>query len=541
MRSAVRFLGPPLLISGVVLSGCEGGPGDAAAPLEIASAAALPGSAGDKCDDDGAGQHDGRFAKRCHHYKQHGRPPCSQSGQVKLTTRALMDVNHVTLVEATTGTFDDGSVPPGWFDDVKIRSAKLRKNFNLDKDGDDNDFDSLQGKSGYFSVAFPTPAPSTTNGKGNGNGKNNKSLPMLLHGQPLRITASVRGIVPGNAVVRVDDQVKYRPDLSVARLDAPAATVGLPASITATVHERMGDTGALADCVLSVDGTASDFARNIWVDAGGTVTCQFAHTFAAAGAHALHVDVGNVRPGDYDMSNNGADATINVASGFKFSGWALDGAYTSTYQEQVLDADSNVLFEQNTTQTGSNDAISISGTWQQAVAFPLASTSVNASSAGSSWSIFAANGFPGVLQDDGSTCASGPDATGTNWVIVCSSTSGAPVTQVTVTSFSGDVTYHSDMSCRQTSSFYDCAGGYTWNSDGSSTNGVRHILSDALTAQIAMTDAAGTSLTGTTVIPVTAYSIVQDQPLVCSSGGDGARDCVAQHYDESGTKGSAAQ
>ena len=124
---------------------------------------------------------------------------------------------------------------------------------------------------------------------------------------------------------------------------------------------------------------------------------------------------------------------------------------------------------------------------------------------------------------------------------LCSSTTAGPVTQVNVSSFAGDVTYHSDMTCRQTSSFYDCSGGYTFNSDGSSTSGVRHVLDTALTAQLDVTDAAGTSLAATAVIPVQPYTIAQDQAMTCTAGPDGSNDCIEQHYSETGTKGSVGQ
>ena len=67
----------------------------------------------------------------------------------------------------------------------------------------------------------------------------------------------------------------------------------------------MGDLGATADCILSADGTVVDRVSDMWVDAGGVVTCHFTATFTTPGQHALHVAVGNVRPGDYDMTNNG--------------------------------------------------------------------------------------------------------------------------------------------------------------------------------------------------------------------------------------------
>ena len=534
MRASKALLASPLLLSGLTI-GCNDLANDMAQPGDVTESAAVTALSADECSD-GAGDHAGKkFEKRCRHYKHSERSRAYQAGAAKMTTRALIDVNKVTTIEATTGTFDDGSTPPGWFDKVRVRTARMKRNYTLDDDGDDRDFGDFKAKSGYFSVAYPTPPPP------DGKIKPADMRTKLLHSQKVRVTGSIKGVDPRTAVIAIDDQVKYRPDLSIVRIDAPSAAIGMPANITATIHEGMGDLGALADCVLSVDGAVADRAANVWVDKNGTVSCQFAHTFTAGGVHALHVDVANVRPGDYDLRNNGADASISVSSTFSFSGSALDGAYTSSYREQVLDAGSNVLFEQNSTSTGHNHSVTMSGMWPQTVTFPLSSMSVNGSSAGITWTVFAAQAFAGAAQDDGSTCASGPDDTGFNWVTVCSSSTGALVTQVTVSEFAGDVTYHSDMTCRQTSAFYDCAGGYTWNSGGSNSAGVGHALDAAMNLQISMTDASGAGLSASAVIPVQPYTVAQDQAVTCVSGPDGARDCVEQHYSENGMTGSVSQ
>jgi hypothetical protein len=534
MRTRRVLLASPLLLSGLTF-GCNNVTNDLAGPGDVTEAAAVTAISADECPGSENDQPGKRFEKRCHHYKHSERSRAYQAGAAKMTTRALIDVNKVTTIEATTGTFDDGSTPPGWFDKVRVRTARLKRYYTLDDDGDDRDFGDFKTKSGYFSVAYPTPPMP------DGKPRPADMRTVLLHSQKVRITGVIKGVDPRTAVITVDDQVKYRPDLSIVRIDAPNATVGMPASVTAMVQERMGDLGALADCVLSVDGVVSDRAQNVWVDNSGTVSCQFAHTFTTAGVHALHVDVANVRPADYDMRNNGADASITVGSSFSFSGSAIDGSYTSSYREQVLDTASNVLFEQTSTSSGHNHSVTLSGMWPQTASFPLSTMSVNASSAGATWSIFAASAFAGAAQDDGSTCASGPDASGFNWVTLCSSSSAGPVTQITVSEFAGDVTYHSDMTCRQTSSFYDCTDGYSWNSDGSNSAGVGHPLDGAINLQIAVTDAGGTALSASAAIPVQPYTVAQDQALACTTGPDGARDCTEQHYAESGMSGSAAQ
>ena len=107
-------------------------------------------------------------------------------------------------------------------------------------------------------------------------------------------------------------------------------------NISAVISEGNGDVGARADCVLYVDGAEADRAEGIWVDAGGVVTCAFAHTFTAAGTHTLRVEAANVDPGDFDMANNSAAGTLQVMSAvndFVYHAWAQD-----TYDHSVTTA-----------------------------------------------------------------------------------------------------------------------------------------------------------------------------------------------------------
>src|SRR6267154_582662 len=87
--------------------------------------------------------------------------------------------------------------------------------------------------------------------------------------------------------------------------------------------ERLGDIGARASCVLYVDGTAADRADGIWVDAGGVVECKMAHSFVNTGTHAIEFRIENVRPGDYDDSNNRAAASIQIVQPAEFQAFSL--------------------------------------------------------------------------------------------------------------------------------------------------------------------------------------------------------------------------
>jgi hypothetical protein len=301
-----------------------------------------------------------------------------------------------------------------------------------------------------------------------------------------------------------------------------------------------GDLGAMADCVLSVDGQAVDKVIGIWVDAGGVVTCHFSHTFASTGQHAVRVDVGNVMPGDYDMSNNGADATVMVASQLAFSGDAFDATYAGNDSNEVIDSAGNVLYQSNSTWSGVIQSISVTATWPTPVTFPLARVSGTATSAGSSWSLVDVGNVDADRSDDASqgTCAARSDATGFNWITVCTTgADGSGSTNINVSTFAGDVTYHSEGACQQTTSFSECATGFSWNNGTSSQDGTRHPFADTVTVSLSVSDASGTTLQGSPVIPLSLYMSQHDVPHTCEMLPDQNQHCFRRQYLETGMRG----
>jgi hypothetical protein len=456
---------------------------------------------------------DHKFHKRCQRYRQkHGRK-AMKAGSAQLTARALLDVTRAAELEATTGAFDDGSTPPGQLDELRATLARV--------DGRRGDGKSLVlkgARTGYLR------AP----------------LPSVVHGQSLSISARVSGIDKRTDVVEVQEQVTYRPDLAPGAIDvAPAPAPGVPTPIAIAVAERMGDEGAKADCVLSVDGAAVDRATGVWVDAGGLVTCHFAYSFAA-GSHVVAVDVANVVPRDYDGNNNHVEAVVTAAAGFTYSGGVTDGNYSSEDVEDVLDAAGAVLYHRLDSFGGANQSLSLSGTWPTALTFPITSLTASASSGGASWPLF---NVGAVLADpsdgSGTTCASVNDNSGYNWVGLCTTTvAGAASTQISISSFAGDVTYHSVGVCQTTSAFYDCAGGYTWNSGSSEQSGTRHPLVGSLAFALRATDAAGTTFEAAPSIPVAPYTSSSGAPRSCEAQSDGTLHCTSHSYVESGVSGS---
>lgn len=151
----------------------------------------------------------------------------------------------------------------------------------------------------------------------------------LPHGAPLQIQAQVRTLERRTGVITLDTRVSLRPDLAVRNLTMPdQARMLAPVVITSTIHEINGEVGAWADCVLYVDGIATDWIGNMWVDAGGVVNCAFAPVFEEVGTRRIDVVVENVRPGDWDTANNTETGYIEILgpgeyTGFRFYAVAL--------------------------------------------------------------------------------------------------------------------------------------------------------------------------------------------------------------------------
>ncbi|HVX40072.1 MAG TPA: hypothetical protein VHB25_10905 [Gemmatimonadaceae bacterium] len=211
------------------------------------------------------------------------KPATGRSGSASLEARALLAKDGSTQVEATTGDLETGaSVGTITKTQVKflIGHGFTRNANNLNAGG-------------YWTNTFAG----------------------LARGTGVEVQANV-GDIDGKRtdVVTVATQVAARPDIDVRSVNAPATAIThTPVNIVAVLSETNGDVGARADCVLSVDGTQVAQAKGIWVDAGGTVSCAFTHTFDAAGTYTIGATAANVNPGDWDTSNNSSSASITVA------------------------------------------------------------------------------------------------------------------------------------------------------------------------------------------------------------------------------------
>jgi hypothetical protein len=75
------------------------------------------------------------------------------------------------------------------------------------------------------------------------------------------------------------------------------------------------------------------------VDAGDAVTCAFTYVFASAGTKRVRVEAANVSPADFDLSNNAAEATVQVTAGGGGNAFNYT-ALVEDYVENTLQADS---------------------------------------------------------------------------------------------------------------------------------------------------------------------------------------------------------
>ena len=217
-----------------------------------------------------------------------GKPATGRSGSAAIEVRALRGQND-TEVEVTTGNFESMATPPGRLDKVQIKIY----GGNGDVVVTDNYRRSLMsGGYGAFGYDFP------------------------YRGQKIQVQANVSGIDPNRTdIVTVEETVKLRPDLTPTRIDTVSrARVHTSVDIGATIRERNGDVGARANCVLKVDGVQVDQAAGIWVDAGDSVTCAFTYAFHTTGVKQISVEVNQVRPADYDASNNSAFGQIEIVA-----------------------------------------------------------------------------------------------------------------------------------------------------------------------------------------------------------------------------------
>jgi hypothetical protein len=354
----------------------------------------------------------------------------SRTGVASLTVSALLDRAGVTHLNVTSGTAENPGSGAGTLDQVQVKFVPG---------------DSVE--------------PQVQNFHQVGSGHLTYQFSGFTRGVPVQVRANVSGIVANRTdVVTVSDQVRLRPDLAVVSVDLPPyAVMNAPITIQADVRELNGDVGARADCVLYVGGVATDRAAGIWVDAGGSVSCAFRHTFTQAGGHVVRVALENQSPADYETSNDSRERSISIEPPTTFLGGV--SAEDLTYDNSVYDSvqytysDGSVYqTSTRTTRNGRAQRFYLNAGLQRRLTYPIDRVRLRYSSGG-------------VTFSDTTLLNASPDPSTPYGCVTVEYTSYSAgrlelcvqaweFTTATWTRSAGDVVYHS----QQYSAFFDPSG-----------------------------------------------------------------------------------
>jgi hypothetical protein len=412
------------------------------------------------------------------HYKDEGEKPArAQVGGTVFRSRALLAKDGVTDLEVTTGSFDTSSTPPGHLSEVHVKAFRLDGKHQFDKE-----FEHLRSGGGYARFSFPLPAPAKRHGDDDdgdhdhdrGRAKDTR----LEHGQLLKLHVEGKGLPSadeGEAEAKMETTVKYRPYLTVTSLHYPAsAPVKTAVEVSASVIEAMRDSGAHADCVLSVDGKPVDKVPGMWVDANGAVTCHLVYVFTVSGKHSIGVSMQNIVPGEYDSDGDSLSGSIQIDSPSVMAYYAnaTDLTNTSQFVRDIFATDTSTVPDQHLLSSASvhTQTRTLTGTIRGAVNLPLKKVSYADQSDGTPLtsltfadvpadSISAIVGDP--TYDSVATILRADGATGA-WFTMnrySNAATGAGVTNVSWKFFGGDITYHSESYCKSVAGIFTCSGG----------------------------------------------------------------------------------
>ena len=466
------------------------------------------------------------------HYRESGVGNATgRSGTAQLTARALLGEDGNTTLEVTTGVMDSVTPPPGSFSKVQFKP--------LTPDGDAlyaRNFTPLSTPTGYYSFSWPS----------------------LARHQQAQIQANITGIDHRTDVVTLVDTVKLRPDLAVQKLILPdSPIVNAPVTITANVVELNGDSPATTTCQLAVDGVLVDQANNVYVDAGGGVSCAFTHTFDTTGSHTIQVTAANVVPADWDTGNNSASGIINVISlntsiaqhgtaSFNDQQGGLPPSQTYSQQiwsggilvHSISDTTTTTGEEQNSQSTfysGGCIGVTNAAMYQ----FPV-DVAYSETMDGTPVYTTKATGITGQaktlsanLPMCGSTAVSYTQQAGNGFAddhsfLLLSYTyydsASAPLytyQEITSMRSAGDVTYLSSQ--YQCDWLSDCTNPptnyYVWNTSSQTTLGTVVALGSTWVPSVTVTDAGGNGFGGSLGVSLTASQLVSGQPNSCKTTG----------------------
>jgi hypothetical protein len=493
------------------------------------------------------------------HYRESGVGNATgRSGSAHMTARTLLSKDGNATVEVTTGTLDSRSTPSGSFRKVQFKPL------------------SATGEPMFVQNLFPPTA----------SGYYSFNSQSLHRAQQIQLQGNIQGI-DGNRtdVVTLVETVKVLPDLAVASLSFPSSAVPNQAvNISANLVEMNADTGATTTCVLSIDGNPVDQAKNVYVDAAGSVSCAFVYTFDAPGSHTIQVSATNVVPADWDTSNNSDSGTIditnpNTAEHFEASFQDNNGGFpvlaTSTSKQWYMGTlrdDLTVTSGTSGHTQGSDTTFSSSGcagstnavAWQ----FPV-TVSYSEVMDGKSIYSYKDTGIAGntvSLRRNFTTCNGlvatenqqyGSDQADDHWNYLMSYQDYDAAGNLLMSSqsiqserYAGDVTYFSYLyQChylQSTSGTCDSPSDYyIKNTSSQDVYGTIAPVGSTWVPSVSAVDAAGNTFSGSISVPLSATQQTRTQPTTCQNlGPDGNgytyQNCSSSDYNYTITEGRAS-
>jgi hypothetical protein len=408
------------------------------------------------------------------------------AGGASLESRALLGADGVTDVELTTGSFDGNAAPGGTIEKVQLKLFDPEETTNVNDLSAATHVERVEG---------------------------------LARLDPIELHVNVKS--GPTTVVQLSDVVKLRPNLRVTGYSGPAL---------ALIAETNGDTGERASCVLLANGKEVDRARNIWVDAGGHVTCTFRYAFTAPGAYEMKVAVADSNPGDFLTGDNEAGASLNVYSAAEaFDAWSWSARdYTSAahYFEdgKLLTADSH------------------GGGWNQVSDFyslianrTIDLNNVRMSVAEESDGETISNAEL-TEWDAGPFCAFAYDGMGRTASACNVSMDGRTFVTLAVNRASGDVTYVSEGTRRWTNPDTGLLEDHYFVNVDHNQYGVQKRYGNTLSLRVTFGDGSA-AWEAHPFMTLTPYTLTNNRPLECvNQRGRGFR-CSSQEYQENGVTG----
>lgn len=443
-------------------------------------------------------------------YKETGlKPATGRSGSASLTARALVGKDGATTLEMSTGQLDTYGTPPG-----NINRAQIKP---LNENGEPLNVRNFNGSGrGYFQT----------------------SVNDLYRGQQVQMQAIVDGI-DGNRtnVVTLIETVKLRPDISPIELSAPTRGVArMPVNIGVVLRELRGDSGSTSDLVLYEDGIAVDRANQIWIDAAGTVSCLFTHTFNSVGTKQLTVKVEGMAPGDYDLSNNTIEGSIviepppSVQLNYNFQVVDGDDDYRAhVYEKRYLNGVLDVEHEEDFSSRGWQQLINFYGWSGRMITFPITISHQETNDGEPAFSNTHSNLMPTNVIDasDGVTRFISynvwryDSSTAYYFNLYTNATINLATGARTETTFfssnrqAGDVTYYSAGYER----FWDGKTGeeffYSWNTTDVNRAGWRIPIGSRYGVNVSLTTGDGTVLTASPEAAMSTFDNSGQQPAAC--------------------------